>query len=116
MTDSAPTNSSSTSPNSSSNSDSSDETPPRNFRSLTEIYNSTFALFISDPTTFEEAVKKEEWRKAMKEEIKSIEKNETWELMDLPKEKKAIGLKWVFKTKFNADGSIQKHKARLVAK
>ena len=42
----------------------------------------------------------------MKEEIKSIEKNETWELMDLPKEKKAIGLKWVFKTKFNADESI----------
>ena len=100
VTDPAPTNSSSTSPNSSSNSDSSDETPPRNFRSLTEIYNSTFALFISDPTTFEEAVKKEEWRKAMKEEIKSIEKNETWELMDLPKEKKAIGLKWMFKTKF----------------
>ena len=57
-------------------------------------------MFISDPTTFDEAVKKEEWRKAMKEEIKSIEKNETWELMDLPKEKKVIGLKWVFKTKF----------------
>ena len=100
VTDPTPTSSLSASPNSSSNSDSSYETPPRNFRSLTEIYNSTFALFISDPTTFEEAVKKEEWRKAMKEEIKSIEKNETWELMDLPKEKKAIGLKWVFKIKF----------------
>ena len=36
----------------------------------------------------------------MKEEIKSIEKNETWELMNLPKEKKPIGLKWVFKIKF----------------
>ena len=77
VTDPAPTNSSSTSPNSSSNSDSSDETPPRNFRSLTEIYDSTFVLFISDPTTVEEPVKKEERRKAMKEEIKSIEKNET---------------------------------------
>ncbi|URE07325.1 Retrotransposon protein [Musa troglodytarum] len=52
----------------------------------------------------------------MNEKIKSIEKNETYELMDLSKEKKAIGLKWVFKTKYNADGSIQKHKARLVAK
>ena len=77
MTDPTSTNSSSTSPNSNSNFDSSNETPPRNFRSLTEIYNSTFALFISDPTTFEEAVKKEEWRKEMKEKIKSIEKNET---------------------------------------
>ena len=60
VTDPAPTSSSSTSSNSSSNSDSSDETPPRNFISLIEIYNSTFALFISDPTTFEEAIKKEE--------------------------------------------------------
>ena len=56
MTDPAPTSSLSTSPNSSSNSDSLDETPPRNFRSLTEIYDSTFALFISDPITFEEVV------------------------------------------------------------
>ena len=52
----------------------------------------------------------------MKEEIKSIEKNETWELMNLPKEKKPIGLKWVFKTKFNIDGSIQNHKTQLIAK
>ncbi|KAJ8499382.1 hypothetical protein OPV22_009934 [Ensete ventricosum] len=118
VTDPAPIRSTSTSPSSSSNSanDSSDETPPGRFRSLTEIYDSTFALFISDPISFEEAVEKEEWQKAMKEEIKSIEKNETWELMDLPKEKKAICLKWVYKTKYNADGSIQKHKARLVAK
>ncbi|URE13018.1 Retrotransposon protein [Musa troglodytarum] len=74
------------------------------------------ATIVKNPITFEEAVEKEEWRKAMKEEINSIEKNETWELMNLPKEKKAIGLKWVYKTKYNADGSIQKHKARLVAK
>lgn len=36
--------------------------------------------------------------------------------MDLPSEKEAIGLKWVFKTKYNEDGSVQKHKARLVAR
>jgi len=52
----------------------------------------------------------------MKEEIKSIEKNATWQLLNLPEGKNVIGLKWVFRTKFKTDGSIQKHKARLVAK
>lgn len=41
---------------------------------------------------------------------------ETWELVDLPQGKDAIELKWVFRTKHNADGSIQKYKARLMAK
>ncbi|KAL0340068.1 UNVERIFIED_CONTAM: Retrovirus-related Pol polyprotein from transposon RE1 [Sesamum radiatum] len=45
-----------------------------------------------------------------------IEKNNTWELADKPKDKEVIGVKWIYKTKLNADGSIQKHKARLVAK
>ncbi|KAL0290736.1 UNVERIFIED_CONTAM: Retrovirus-related Pol polyprotein from transposon RE2 [Sesamum angustifolium] len=52
----------------------------------------------------------------MEEEIKMIEKNNTWELADRPKDKDVIGVKWIYKTKLNADGSIQKHKARLVAK
>ncbi|CAL2254987.1 unnamed protein product [Prunus armeniaca] len=52
----------------------------------------------------------------MEEEIKTIEKNKTWKLVDRPKDKEIIGVKWVYKTKFNPDGSIQKHKARLVAK
>ena len=52
----------------------------------------------------------------MEEEIKMIEKNETRELVDLPQDKEVIGVKWVYKTKLNSDGSIQKHKARLVAK
>ena len=71
---------------------------------------------MSDPLYYEEAAEKEEWQKAMVEEMKSIEKNGTWKMVDLPKGKKAIGLKWVFKTKFDANGSLQKHKARLVAK
>ena len=69
MTDPAPISSSSTSLNSSLNSDSSDETLSRNFISLTKIYDSTFALFISYPITFEETVEKDEWWKVMKEEI-----------------------------------------------
>ncbi|CAL5345664.1 unnamed protein product [Camellia sinensis] len=97
--------------------ESSDETPPRKFRSLRDIYESCqFALSVSDPMTYGEAATKEEWQRAMVEELAAIEKNRTWEMMDLSEGKNAIGLKWVFKTKFGADGSIQKHKARLVAK
>ena len=69
-----------------------------------------------EPENFEEASKQEVWIKAMEEEIKMIEKNETWELVDIPKGKEVIGVKWVYKTKLNSKGSIEKHKARLVAK
>ena len=52
----------------------------------------------------------------MEEELSMIDKNNTWNLVDPPKGKDIIGLKWVYKTKYNEDCSIQKHKARLVDK
>lgn len=52
----------------------------------------------------------------METEIKMIKKNKTWELVDKPKDRKVIGVKWVYKTKLNPDGSIKKYKARLVVK
>nr|GEY14041.1 reverse transcriptase [Tanacetum cinerariifolium] len=58
----------------------------------------------------------EKWRQAMEEEIKSIEKNDTWELKTLPKGQQAIGVKWVYKAKKNGKGEMEKYKARLVAK
>ncbi|KAL2241052.1 UNVERIFIED_CONTAM: Retrovirus-related Pol polyprotein from transposon TNT 1-94 [Sesamum indicum] len=70
---------------------------PWKFRSLRDIYDAP-----------------EE--KAMNEEIKAITKNDTWELVPLPKDKNAIGVKWVYKIKRNAKGEIEKYKARLVAK
>ncbi|XP_027905827.1 uncharacterized protein LOC114165383 [Vigna unguiculata] len=95
--------------------ESSPESTPRRIRSLTNIYESC-NLAILEPGTIEEAAKQEEGVKAMKEEIKIIEKNNTLELADYPKDKDIIGVKWVFKTKLNPDGTIHKHKARLVAK
>ncbi|KAH9793969.1 Integrase catalytic domain-containing protein [Citrus sinensis] len=50
----------------------------------------------------------------MNEELFMIEKNKTWELVDRPQNMKVIGVKWVYKTKLNADGSINKYKVRLV--
>lgn len=76
-----------------------------------------FALFSDyDPTTFENAVKEEKWRKAMDDEINSIERNDTWELSDLPDGQKTIGVKWVFKMKLKENGEVDKYKTRLVAK
>ena len=70
----------------------------------------------SDPMTFEEAVKSEKWRYIMDQEMQAIERNDTWELTMLPSGEKTIGVKWVFKTKFNENGDVDKYKARLVAK
>ena len=100
---------------------------PRKTKSLREIYQDeryeyydksvNFALFShSDPIYFEEAITKKKWCKTMDEEIDSIERNETWELTDLPPKKQVIGVKWVYKTKCNAKGKIHRHKARLVVK
>ena len=66
--------------------------------------------------TFEEASQKNKWRKATKEEINSINKNNIKELTSLFKDHKTIRVKWVFKTKRNANGDIEKHKVRLVVK
>ncbi|XP_020243715.1 uncharacterized protein LOC109821974 [Asparagus officinalis] len=75
------------------------------------------ALVMSDdPANFEDAVGSEKWRKAMDAEIKSIEKNNTWKLVKLPARAKRIGVKWIFKTKYNEAGDIDKYKARSVAK
>ena len=68
------------------------------------------------PTSFKEAAKEPHWVQAMNQEIDSIKKNKTWDLVDFPSHKKSIGVKWVYKTKLNEKGQIEKHKARLVAK
>ena len=53
---------------------------------------------------------------AKSKEIRSIKANEVWELAELPKRKKTIGCKWIYKRKVGVDGSVEKYKARLVAK
>ena len=71
---------------------------------------------VIEPMSFDEANEHDEWRNAMEKEYDSIMKDNTWELTKLPKHKKPIGCKWIYKPKFKSDGSIDKYKARLVAK
>nr|KYP70473.1 Retrovirus-related Pol polyprotein from transposon TNT 1-94 [Cajanus cajan] len=52
----------------------------------------------------------------MVEEIKALEENNTWTLVPLPKNKRPIACKWVYKLKHKVDGTIDRHKAQLVAK
>jgi hypothetical protein len=47
----------------------------------------------------------------MREEMKAIEDNDTWELTSLPAGHRAIGLKWVYKVKRNEAGDVVRHKA-----
>jgi hypothetical protein len=71
---------------------------------------------MEESSKFSEAVADPNWVQAMDSEMQSICKNGTWDLTTLPPGQKAIGLKWVYKLKKNADGEVVKHKARLVAK
>ena len=70
----------------------------------------------ADLTTFEEVVQSSKWRTAIDLEIETIKRNDTWELIDLPKGMKKIIVKWVFKTKLNENDEFDKCKAWLVAK
>ncbi|KAG7597280.1 Zinc finger CCHC-type [Arabidopsis suecica] len=72
------------------------------------------SIINEEPRDFYEASESKEWIQVCEDEIHSIAKNKTWNLEDLPIGVKPIGLKWIFKLKSNSDGSINKHKARLV--
>ena len=73
-------------------------------------------IVVCEPTDYEEVMKNQNWMIAMKEELSMIEKNKTWILVERPRDKKVIKVKWVYRTKINVDCSISKNKARLVVK
>lgn len=61
-------------------------------------------------------LKQGQWTSAMRNELLALQRNETWFLVPLPPNKKAIRCKWLFKIKENLDGTVNRDKARLVAK
>jgi vacuolar-type H+-ATPase catalytic subunit A/Vma1 len=92
-----------------------DDFPVRGTRSLEDIHLRC-NMAILEPTSYTEAQEFPTWRRAMEAEMEMINKNATWQLIERPNHRKVIGVRWVFKTKLNPDGSICKHKARLVVK
>lgn len=89
--------------------------PPDRFKDF--ILNAIMGY--NEPTSHKDAIRSPEkdlWEEAMDSEMNSLQENDTWKLVSLPKGRKAIPCKWVFRVKMNADGSIDKYKARLVIK
>ena len=72
-----------------------------------------------DPRTVREVVDSEDgklWKKDMVEEMTTLDKTETWDLLELSTGRNPIGRKWVFKKKLNEKGKVEKYKSQLVAK
>ncbi|XP_015169404.1 uncharacterized protein [Solanum tuberosum] len=82
---------------------------------LYQAYLGSFSPQV-EPKTFREASQDSKWIAAMTDELCALDSNHTWEVVDLPPGKQAIGSKWVFKIKHKANGTVDKYKARLVAK
>jgi hypothetical protein len=98
------------------------EVPARNKRRrIAKSFGDDFIVYLVDdiPTSITEAYASpdaDDWKEAIRSEMDSILSNGTWELSELPFGCKPIGCKWVFKKKLRPDGTIDKYKARLVAK
>ena len=73
-------------------------------------------ISLIEPKTFAEANKNNDWINVMNDELDQIEKKQTWELVPRPKGLNIIGIKWIFKNKFNEDGQVIRNKGRLVCK
>ncbi len=83
------------------------------------MYQATANGEFSDPLSYSEVMKrsdKELWMKAMQEEYEALIGNKTWDLVEIPADRKPVKSKWVFKTKRDEKGNVQRYKARLVAK
>jgi len=68
------------------------------------------------PTSVQEALKDENWIRAMNEEMSVLQRNETWEIVERPKDKKAMGYRWIYTVKYKFDDTLDRYKARLDAK
>lgn len=83
------------------------------------VFNCDQIRPLDDPVTLKDVQSRPDrlkWVEAMKDEMLSLKENNTWTLVQLPHGKKVVRSKWIFKTKYNSDGELEKYKARLVAR
>lgn len=81
---------------------------------------STFAFNVSkheiEPAFYDQAKRNPHWELAIQQELEALQTNYTWDIVSLPKGKKPISYRWIYKLKYKIDGSINRYKAQLVAK
>jgi hypothetical protein len=86
---------------------------PHKFSSYVALMSN---IIDSEPSTFEEAAEKQEWKDAMMEEYQSIMENDVWEVVRRPEGKSVVTSIWIYKIKHAVDDSIEKYKERFVAR
>jgi len=72
----------------------------------------TNMMNVVEPSSYKEANESNEWKIAIEQEYDSIIRNYTWKLVELPRGKQVIGCKWLYKPKIDANGTIEKLRAR----
>ena len=96
-----------------------DNTITCNWSEIASTRYSCAESIMEEPTTMEEALSssaKSKWKKALDNEYSSLMAHKTWGLVKAPEGRDIIDSQWVFKVKINADGTIERHKACLVAR
>ena len=88
------------------------------YKNLSPCYQAfvTNLMDIQIPNNIQEALQISKWNTIIEEEIRALEKNGTWELIELLEGKSPVKSKWIFTIKYKANGSVDRYKARLIAK
>ena len=89
---------------------------PKQYTDGTIRYNAQRRAFFAEPTSHRSALADPDWQNAVEAEFAALHQNATWSLVPRPAGVNVVSCKWVFKLKQNPDGTIDKHKARLVAR
>lgn len=86
----------------------------KRYRLLDDIYDECDELLFmhdsEEPLSYSMASENVDWVNAMRSELEAIEKNKTWNLVELPPGRKPIGLKWVYKLKKDPEEKVLKHR------
>jgi len=92
---------------------------PDDYIIFLQEHDDGIGLTKDDPINFYQDLRSsnsQNWVNAMKDEMKSMQDIDIWNLVELPKGVKPIGCKWIFKTKRDSKGNFERYKAHLVAK
>ena len=79
-------------------------------------YRRGFSAVVAAPATYRQALVDPAWKAAMQEEFSALQHTATWSLVPRPSGTNIVSCKWIFKVKQHSDGSLDKYKARLVAR